>query len=157
MVRLDALGCGGTIRTTSCVTYSRFHRARAVARRAAGGGKSWLQYEHVKSNLSPPTPPRVSLGPRGPLGPMIHHSGGMGACFGNSHYLGVLAAISRSIGYLAQIMACGAKMSPKMWATAENLTSNLKKNGRNVKILQIIKNGPFICRMMYYAWAAGGA
>ena len=107
-----------------------------------GGGESWLQYEHVKSNLSPPTPPRVSLGPRGPLGPMIHHSGGMRACFGNSHYLGVFAEISRSIGYLAQIMACGAKMSPKMWATAENLTSNLKKPGEMSKYCKLSKMGP---------------
>ena len=105
-----------------------------------GGGESWLQYEHVKSNLSPPTPPRVSLGPRGPLGPMIHHSGGMRVCFGNSHYLGVFAEISRSIGYLAQIMACGAKMSPKMWATAENLTSNLKKPGEMMQYCCIILN-----------------
>ena len=53
-------------------------------------------------------------------------------------------------------------MSPKMWATAENLTSNLKKTGRNVQILQIVKDGPYISRMMYYgpqgaSWCQRGA
>ena len=41
-------------------------------------------------------------------------------------------------------------MSPKMWATAENLTSNLKNPRRNVQILQIVKNDPYTSRMMYY-------
>ena len=59
--------------------------------RAAGGAYS----EASRPKRGPHTKSRASLAPRRPLGPIIHHSGGIGPIFDNLQYLDIYPGFFR--------------------------------------------------------------